>query len=212
MNNHNKKSSDNEVQLSCDFESHSSNPTPLQQPIDESFDFDSISLSTDFRSTHQIKRPLTHVPIRKPAKQTFFRTHPDTSWWSHTKVLELHDDLREGYVRETYMVARHLWEVVEAKEPLAERILVPYITRNGDVLVWPIKVQEQGSRAYSWTRGGIRAKTYGFEISLYIINPYRRQIVLKAGVGIESTTNTDDFLRCMTWRKGLNFLGCICLK
>jgi hypothetical protein len=134
--------------------------TPHVQPaeaIDEHFDFDSISLSTDFRSTHQLKKPLTQIPIRKPGKQVFFRTYPDTSWWSHTKVLELHDDLREGYIRETYVVTRSLWEEVESKEPLAERILVPYITRNGDVLIWPIKIQEQGSRGYTWFESALNA-------------------------------------------------------
>src|SRR5262245_13380133 len=104
MTNSNKKSSDRPEQ--------ESSRVPPAEGIDEHFDFDSISLSTDFRATHQLKKPLTQIPIRKPGQQVFFRTYADTSWWSHTKVLELQDDLREGYIRETYVVAKPLWEEV----------------------------------------------------------------------------------------------------
>ena len=34
---------------------------------------------------------------------------------------------------------------------------MPYITRNGDVLVWPLKVQEQGSRGFTWFESALNA-------------------------------------------------------
>ena len=50
-----------------------------QQLTDEpgEFDLDAIRLSQNFGESSSIKKLLTTVPVRKPNRTQFFRTHPD---------------------------------------------------------------------------------------------------------------------------------------
>jgi hypothetical protein len=125
-------------------------------PVDEEFDFDSVSLSTNFQNTHIIRQPTDTIPIRRPKNRVFFRTHPDMNdWWLDTRVLEFTDDTRENAVTETFLVAPQLWGLVGEKVTLERRLLAPYIVRSGEVLVWPLKLPQPGMRGSMWSESAM---------------------------------------------------------
>src|SRR3954471_116950 len=83
-----------------------SGPMPEADP----FDLASLRLSQDFASAVGVKRLITTIPVRKPSREWFVRTHPDPSRRLQTAVLELKED------RETYLVSPDLWSEL-ASEP-----------------------------------------------------------------------------------------------
>src|SRR5690349_3014656 len=75
------------------------------------FDLASLRLSQDFASAVGVKRLIMTIPVKKPSKEWFVRTHPDPSHRLQTAVLELKDGDRE-----TYLVSPDLWPEL-ASEP-----------------------------------------------------------------------------------------------
>ena len=73
------------------------------KPEADPFDLDSLRLSQDFASAVGVKPLITTVPVKKPSKEWFVRTHPDPAYRLQTAVLELKED------RETYLVSPALW-------------------------------------------------------------------------------------------------------
>src|SRR5262245_26247763 len=73
------------------------------RPEADPFDLASLRLSQDFAAAVGVKRLITTIPVKKPSKEWFVRTHPDPSHRLQTAVVELKED------RETYLVAPGLW-------------------------------------------------------------------------------------------------------
>jgi hypothetical protein len=90
------------------------NPLPLSKPkdnpalstVNESAptkspdlfaDLTTLRIAQDFSETYGVKKALLTVPIRKPGKEWFVRTHPELR--IETCVIELKEE------RETYLVA-----------------------------------------------------------------------------------------------------------
>jgi hypothetical protein len=78
----------------------SADPAPAPGP--DPFDPASLRLSEDFNASMGFKKALLTVPVRKPDKSWFVRTHPDPDYRLQTSVIELKED------RETYLAAREL--------------------------------------------------------------------------------------------------------
>ena len=69
------------------------------------FDPARLRLDPSASETFGVKKLLTTVPVGKPSKQEFFRTHPDEAYrLSPAAVVEMEDD-REFYLL-THDVAR----------------------------------------------------------------------------------------------------------
>src|SRR5436305_101953 len=49
------------------------------KPEADPFDLDSLRLSQDFASAVGVKQLITTVPVRKPSKEWFVRTYPDST-------------------------------------------------------------------------------------------------------------------------------------
>ena len=75
----------------------------VAKPEADPFDLASLRLSQDFASAVGVKRLIKTVPVKKPSKEWFVRTHPDPAYRLQTAVLELKED------RETYLVSPALW-------------------------------------------------------------------------------------------------------
>src|SRR5262249_47679563 len=69
----------------------------------------SLRLSGDLSAALGVKKALLTVPVRKPDKSWFVRTHADEAYRLETTVLELKED------RETYLVNRPLWAELAAE-------------------------------------------------------------------------------------------------
>jgi hypothetical protein len=84
---------------------------------------------------------LTHVPVRKPSRHEFFRVHPE--FVLDTTVFT---DKEE---RENYLVAPSMRGALvgEARGVL----LVPAITRQNALFVWPVSLPSEDGRRNAWT-------------------------------------------------------------
>src|SRR5262249_22115086 len=81
------------------------------------FDPAALRLTADFPAASGVKKLLLTVPVRKPDKSWFVRTHPSDDYRIETAVIELKED------RETYLVARPLWPELAAEGTFSPRAL-----------------------------------------------------------------------------------------
>src|SRR5688572_25212156 len=51
-----------------------------------------LRLSQRFGEGQDGQRVIVSMPVRKPGRQEFFRTHPDLDMWLETAVLELKEE------------------------------------------------------------------------------------------------------------------------
>ena len=68
--------------------------------------FSSLRLTQNFGETLGVKKVLTTVPVGKPSKDRFFRTHPSPSWVFPTWILE------NQVAGETYLVSTEVASVL----------------------------------------------------------------------------------------------------
>jgi hypothetical protein len=88
--------------------------------------------SQDFESLADVKQVVTEVTIGKPNKQTFFRVHPE--WKAVYPILELKATMKSEY----YIVDPNA--ATEIEDEVNPRLLVPVITRDGRLYIWPLRV------------------------------------------------------------------------
>lgn len=94
-----------------------------------------------------VTKPLLTVPVRKPGKSEFFRVHP--AHWLDCLLLELKER------REVYFVTPALADLLsEFVQPSRLRLCV---TRQGTVLIWPIKLARDDARGDAWRRSAAEA-------------------------------------------------------
>ena len=122
-------------------------------PESDPFDLSRLRLSQDFASAVGVKRLITTVPIRKPSKEWFVRTRPDSAYWFPTTVLELKED------QEIYLVAPALRAELEGESTFSPRLLVVSMNRQGVLFVWPLKLPKEDGRIDQWTRSAMTAAT-----------------------------------------------------
>ena len=75
------------------------NDTTVPDPFDPA----RLRLTQDFAADLGVKKTLLTVPVRKPTKEWWVRTHPDSDYRVQTLVLELKED------QEIYLIDRDLW-------------------------------------------------------------------------------------------------------
>jgi len=130
-----------------------SNANPEDEPVlpdlpkDMSFDLDSLALPQGFANLTEVKSEVLVVPLKKPGKQTWFATHPDSACWMITAVLkdESEDD--------SYIIAPALWAALEGE--WAAKALVPCITRQGSYCVWPIRLPDSAGKIDTWNQSAL---------------------------------------------------------
>jgi hypothetical protein len=83
---------------------------------------------------------LAAVPVGKPSRHTFFRTH--TEHFAQVMLFEDKD------ARETYFVAPCMHEMMQGEATIYKVFLV--VTRQGQPILWPIRVDTDG-RTNRWT-------------------------------------------------------------
>ena len=93
---------------------------------------DSYVLSQDFTETGSSQKLITVVPVRRPSKQTWFRTHPDKAFRRNVATLEFGD----GTDKEVYLVAPNL--VLDLADNVTKVTLFTTITRHGTVFFTPV--------------------------------------------------------------------------
>jgi hypothetical protein len=104
---------------------------------------DALRLSPDAAAINGTTEILSHIPLRKPNRHEFFRTRPEPQMWFDTGIFE---DKEE---REVFFVAPAMREALVGE--IRPVILVPTITRQGVLLLWPLKLPMEGMRHNSWS-------------------------------------------------------------
>jgi len=113
------------------------------------FDPANIRMNQNFGDTAGVKKVLNRIPVRKPGKQTFVRTHPDEEYRVEVAVIELEED------KEIYLLHPEL--VVEFPEEWKPVQVVPTIDRQGNLTLWPLKLPKEGARTILWHESAIDA-------------------------------------------------------
>lgn len=91
-----------------------------------------LRLSQDYDTLVDLKQVITEVTIGKPNRQTFFRVHPD--WKALYPILEFKAAMKSEF----YIVAQKA--AIEIEDEVHPRLLVPVITRDGLLYIWPLRI------------------------------------------------------------------------
>src|SRR4051812_11570689 len=92
-------------------------PTAPIAPSPDPFDPARLRMDQDFGAKVGVKKLLTTVPVRKPGREAFVRTHPDPAYRLLTGVVELKEE------REIYLVAPVLWDDLATESTFGPRML-----------------------------------------------------------------------------------------
>ena len=119
---------------------------PEARVSDSDFDLDSIRLTQHFGEQINVKKMLTTVPVRKPNKTQFFRTHPG----HRMEVMLLkYDETDEQYVVKPQVVS----EVLQLAKPCR---LVLVVDRLGTAFIWPLALPDE-ERPMDWHKSALEA-------------------------------------------------------
>ena len=115
------------------------------------FDPSRLRLSQNMTAALGVKKHLTTLPVRKPSKEWFVRTHPDPTYRLETCVIELKED------SETYLVAPDLWDDLAGEGTFSPRLLVAAINKQGTIFIWPIRLPGPDGRHDEWSKSALVA-------------------------------------------------------
>jgi hypothetical protein len=108
-------------------------------------------MSQDFAVATGVKKLIVTVPVAKPSKEVFVRTHPDPAYRLQTAVIDLKED------KETYLVARSLWDALASESTFVPKLLITTVTRQGVLSLWPIRVPGRDGKLDEWNRTAMKA-------------------------------------------------------
>jgi hypothetical protein len=114
-------------------------------------DLDALRLTTD--QAVGVQEITNTIPVRKPSRQEFFRVHPDETMSLTTMVFEDKDS------REFFFVAPQMRDALLGESRAA--LLVPAMTRQGVLMIWPILLPNDGSKRDSWSESRLEAVHHG---------------------------------------------------
>ena len=119
------------------------------QNVDESdsdFDLESIRLPQHYSEQIGVKKLLTTVPVRKPNRTQFFRTHPE--YRMDVKLLK-YGETDEMYVVKPEVSA----DVLQLAKPYR---LVLVVDRLGTAFIWPLAIPDE-ERPMDWHKSALEA-------------------------------------------------------
>ena len=119
----------------------------------DDLDLESFRLSQNFGAAVGIKKALLSVPLRKPHRHEFFRTHPDPEWTFPAPVFKTQGDRRD----DLYIVAPDL--VSELADDITPMMFFATITRQDTFLLWPVRLPGPDGRHDEWSRTALEAAT-----------------------------------------------------
>ena len=132
-----------------------SGPVAAEPP--DPFDPERLRLSQKFGAELGVKKALLTVPVRKPAKEWWIRTHPDESYRVETALLELKEE------NELYLIEPDLWNRLATEATFGPRALFTAINRQGVLFLWPVRMPGPDGRLDPWNRSALQAASMAQE-------------------------------------------------
>jgi hypothetical protein len=112
--------------------------------IPSPFDPASLRLSQDFVAMANVKKELSTVRFKRPAKQVWFRVHPDPEFrLSPLATIHLKDDDTEWYVVAPALVG-------SLQNELTYVSLFTVVDRHGNVSLWPVPLPPADGKDNDW--------------------------------------------------------------
>jgi hypothetical protein len=135
-------------------------PTPDDDgkvPAPDPFDPSRLRLSQDFAANLGVKKVILTIPVRKPDKAWFVRTHPDEVFRVETYIIELKED------RESYLVDPTLWAELATESTVKPQVLLTAVNRQGVLFLWPVPLPGPDGKQMEWHRSALEAATIARE-------------------------------------------------
>ena len=128
---------------------HAHTTTVQVENVSQGSPFSSLRLSQNFGETLGVKKVLATVPVGKPTKDRFFRTHTSPSWVFPTWILE------NKAARETYIVSPEVASVLgDLVRPVE---LYAVIDRQNNPYLVPIPLPGPNGVRNSWHESLLQA-------------------------------------------------------
>lgn len=121
------------------------------EPPPNPFDPARLRMGQDFGEKIGVKKLITTIRVDKPSKEIFVRTHPDPAFRLPTNVIELKAD------RELYLVDPALWPALAGEATFTPKLLVFTVTRQGVLLLWPVRLPGPEGKIDDWNRSALEA-------------------------------------------------------
>jgi hypothetical protein len=114
------------------------------------FNPEALRVTQDFATLAGVKKLITHIPVRKPSKTEWFRTHPDPAYRLQTNVLEI----RGEHGSEIFLVPPYMAQDLVGE--ITPVIINTAITRQNVLFVWPIRLPDP-DRPLAWHTTALEA-------------------------------------------------------
>jgi hypothetical protein len=118
---------------------------------DDEWDLDLIRVSQDYADGLGVEQAVTDVPVSKPSKSQWVRTHPDNGYRIETLILELEEE------RELYLIAPSLHSALITEPTVSRRLLITSITKQGRLFLWPVKLPAPDGKSNIWSETAMEA-------------------------------------------------------
>ena len=132
-------------------------PNPPKSAAPDPFDPSRLRLSGDMMAAAGVKRLLTTIPNRKPAKEWWVQCCPDPAYRLETFVVELKEDA------ETYLVDPSLWSALAGESTFSPRLLVTTQNKQGTLFLWPIRLPGPDGRHDAWSKSAMEAANHAMK-------------------------------------------------
>jgi hypothetical protein len=117
----------------------------------DEWDLASLRVSQDYADGLGVEQAVTDVPVCKPRKTQWVRTHPDKAYRIETLLLELEEE------RELYLIAPSLHSALITEPTVSRRLLITSITKQGRLFLWPIKLPAPDGKSNVWNETAMEA-------------------------------------------------------
>jgi hypothetical protein len=104
---------------------------------------ESLRLNVDDAATAGAREVLRHIPVRKPNRTEFVRTHPDPNMSLATGVFI---DREENEI--FFIVPELRSELAGELKPV---LLVTALSRQGVLFLWPVPLPDESGRRNTWS-------------------------------------------------------------
>jgi hypothetical protein len=115
----------------------------------DTVDLESLRLSQNFGDLAGVKKALLTIPLRKPHKHEFFRTHP--TWSFPAPCLKMQGDRKD----ELFLVRADI--VPALPDDVTPIMFTATMTRQDTFLLWPLRLPSPDGRQDEWSRTALEA-------------------------------------------------------